>query len=70
MDLFLTLSTKRTHCNVLCLLALVCRVSAVMGGKGGGRKGRYQGKASKLEKREEAETILREFVLQDQQKAN
>ena len=55
---------------MLCLFALVCRVSAVMGGKGGGRKGRYQGKASKLEKRGEAETILREFVLQDQQKTD
>ena len=46
---------------MLCLFALVCRVSAVMGGKGGGRKGRYQGRATKLEKRE-AETILREFL--------
>jgi len=39
-------------------------MSAVMGGKGGGRKGRYQGKATRLENRGEAEAILREFVTQ------
>ena len=55
-------------CIVLCLCGVVCRVSVVMGGKGGGRKGRYQGRATKLEKRGEAETILREFVLQNRQK--
>ncbi len=31
----------------------------VLDGKGGGRKGRFQGKVSKLEKRGEAEELLR-----------
>ncbi len=34
----------------------------VLDGKGGGRKGRFQGKVSKLEKRGEAEEVLREHI--------
>ena len=37
---------------------LTQRVAEVLGGKGGGRKGRYQGKASKLQVREEAKQLL------------
>lgn len=35
-------------------------VAKCLEAKGGGRKGRYQGKAQKLEKRSEAETLIRE----------
>ncbi len=34
----------------------------VMDGKGGGPKGRVQGKVSKLEKRDEAEKLLRSYI--------
>lgn len=44
------------------MFACVCRVAAVLSAKGGGRKGRFQGKATKLDKRHEAEKLLREFV--------
>lgn len=34
----------------------------VMKGKGGGRKGRFQGKVSEVERRGEAEQVLRDFL--------
>ena len=37
-----------------------------MEAKGGGRKGRYQGKAQKLEKRSIAETIIRKHFTNGQ----
>ena len=42
------------------IVVLLFRVATCLEAKGGGRKGRYQGKAQKLEKRSEAETIIRE----------
>ena len=32
----------------------------LLGGKGGGRKGRYQGKAARLDKKKEVEQMMRE----------
>ena len=46
-------------------MVIAPRVSALLVGKGGGRKGRYQGKASQLQKRKEAEELLREFMQQN-----
>ena len=37
------------------------RVAALLEGKGGGRKGVYQGKAAALERREEVYTLIRDF---------
>lgn len=36
------------------------KVATCLEAKGGGRKGRFQGKAQRLEKRSEAETLIRE----------
>ena len=42
------------------IIVLWCRVATCLEAKGGGRKGRYQGKAQKLQKRGEAESIIRQ----------
>ena len=39
------------------------RVAVCLEAKGGGRKGRYQGKAQKLERRNEAEALVREHFV-------
>ncbi len=44
------------------VLFRLCRIMEVLVGKGGGRKGRFQGKVSKLEKRGEAEELLRDHI--------
>ena len=41
-----------------CYLFVSLRVAALMDGKGGGRKGRYQGKVGKLEARDQVKTLL------------
>lgn len=38
---------------------LFCRVASILGGKGGGRKGRYQGKASHIENHMQAEDLVK-----------
>lgn len=38
------------------------RIAAVFEGKGGGKKGRYQGKANTLKTRSSAEDLLKEFT--------
>ena len=50
--MFVSCMSKSTH----------CRIMATLEGKGGGRKGRFQGKVTKLEKRGEAEEIVRDFL--------
>lgn len=45
------------------LHSLFCRVAAILGGKGGGRKGRYQGKANHMENHKQAEDIVRQTVV-------
>lgn len=48
-------------------MILVFRVAELLEGKGGGRKGRYQGKATKLQARVQVEALLRERVAQNRQ---
>ena len=48
---------------VLIVLIFNYRVASLFEAKGGGRKGRFQGKAARLDKRQEAEKLLREFKL-------
>ena len=43
----------------VCSCVCVCRVAVILDGKGGGRKGRYQGKVSCIENRHQAEEALR-----------
>lgn len=38
------------------------RVASILDGKGAGKKGKFQGKANKLQKRTEAESAIREFL--------
>ncbi len=38
------------------------RVADIMDGRGGGKKGRFQGKTNKLQNRSEAERVIRETV--------
>ena len=38
------------------------RVAELLGGKGGGRKGRYQGKASCMENSKQAEDFIRDTL--------
>lgn len=47
-------------CHVVtCLFpSYLSRVATLMDGKGGGRKGRYQGKVGKLEARDQVKTLL------------
>lgn len=55
----------RYELTILLLLFVLfcsCRIMEVMDGKGGGPKGRVQGKVSKLEKRDEAEKLLRSYI--------
>ena len=40
-----------------------CRVADMLGGKGGGRKGRYQGKASRMENHKQAEDFLKNSLV-------
>ena len=49
-------------CVCVCEVLSLYRIADVLGGKGGGRKGRYQGKASQLENRKQAENLLRESL--------
>ena len=44
------------------VVVAICRIAALLQGKGGGKKGRYQGKASTLKTRNEAEEVLKEFT--------
>lgn len=44
-------------------LLVCCRIAAVLEGKGGGKKGRYQGKANTLKTRKAAQDLLKEFSL-------
>lgn len=46
----------------LLILSVVCRVSELLEGKGGGKKRRYQGKANRMSKRSEVEKLLQEYV--------
>ena len=41
---------------------MLYRIAAVFEGKGGGKKGRYQGKANTLKTRSSAEDLLKEFT--------
>ena len=46
--------------TIIVVLSTV-RVAVLLEGKGGGRKGRYQGKVSSLERRGEAYQLIRDF---------
>lgn len=52
---------------VLVFVPASCRISELLGGKGGGRKGRFQGKATQLQKMAEAEQLMKDFVEQNRQ---
>ena len=41
------------------------KVAALLGGRGGGRPGRYQGKATAIEKAAQALTLLKEAALSE-----
>lgn len=40
----------------------ICRIATLLQGKGGGKKGRYQGKANTLKTRNDIEEFLKEFT--------
>lgn len=39
-----------------------CRVAELLGGKGAGKRGRFQGKATKMSRRGEVEALLQEYI--------
>lgn len=39
-----------------------CRVAELLGGKGAGKRGRFQGKAAKMSRRGEVQALLQEFI--------
>ena len=43
------------------VMMCVCRVLSIFEAKGGGRKGRFQGRATRLENRHKAEELLRGY---------
>jgi len=46
-----------------CGMLLICfRVAEIMEGKGAGKKGRFQGKINKIQKRTDVEKMLREHL--------
>lgn len=47
-------------------MSVCCRVAEVLDGKGAGKKGRFQGKANKLQNRNLAENLLKDFCAQRQ----
>ena len=58
------------HMFIACCIVYAYRVAGVLGGKGGGRKGRYQGKASHMENRQQAEELVRQKLLPQSQEAS
>ena len=52
------------------IIAIYCRVAEILEGKGAGKRGRYQGKANKLSKRGEADSLLREFIANKAEKGD
>ena len=38
------------------------RIAEILDGKGGGKKGKFQGRANKLSRRSEAEKLLRDYI--------
>jgi misacylated tRNA(Ala) deacylase len=45
---------------------LTDRVAEALDGKGAGKKGRFQGKANKIQKRTDAEKMLRDYFANQQ----
>lgn len=43
-------------------VVFISRIAEILDGKGGGKKGRFQGKASKLSRRAEAEKLLWDYI--------
>lgn len=43
-------------------LSLLPRVAEVLEGKGAGKKGRFQGKATKMSRRAEVQTLLQDYI--------
>lgn len=39
-----------------------CRVAELLGGKGAGKRGHFQGKAAKMSRRGEVQALLQEFI--------
>lgn len=52
--------SKITFSN--CCLTLFFRVAEVLEGKGAGKRGRFQGKATKMSRRAEAQALLQDYV--------
>lgn len=44
------------------LYCCYCRVAELLGGKGAGKRGRFQGKATKMSRRAEVQALLQEFI--------
>jgi len=55
--------------NLISTITACCihRVAALLEAKGGGRKGRFQGKAAKIEGRNEVSQLLKEEYTDDSQ---
>ena len=60
--LFLMSTVCTTVPGKSCNVIPVSRVAEILDGKGGGKKGRFQGKANKLSRRAEAEKLLWDYI--------
>jgi len=61
-DLGTRLLSSRHGVQVITSFVAIDRIATLLQGKGGGKKGRYQGKASTLKTRNDVEEFLKEFT--------